>query len=149
MAGSKTKPSDRTRASERPIRVLVAKVGLDGHDRGAKIIATSLRDAGMEVIYTGLRQTPEMVVNAALQEDVDAIGISILSGAHMTVFPRIIQLMHEKQMDDVLLTGGGIIPEEDMQALQKMGVGQLFAPGASTADIAAYITNWVLEHRNF
>jgi methylmalonyl-CoA mutase C-terminal domain/subunit len=149
MAGSKTQPSDRTHASDRPIRVLVAKVGLDGHDRGAKIIATSLRDAGMEVIYTGLRQTPEMVVNAALQEDVDAIGISILSGAHMTVFPRIIQLMHEKQMDDVLLTGGGIIPEEDMQALQKMGVGQLFAPGASTADIAAYITHWVLEHRNF
>src|SRR5471030_766047 len=109
----------------RPIRVLVAKVGLDGHDRGAKIIATTLRDAGMEVIYTGLRQTPEMVVNTALQEDVDAIGISILSGAHMTVFPKIINLMKEKRMDDVLVTGGGIIPEEDMNALKKLGVGEL------------------------
>jgi methylmalonyl-CoA mutase C-terminal domain/subunit len=133
----------------RPIRVLVAKVGLDGHDRGAKIIATSLRDAGMEVIYTGLRQTPEMVVNAALQEDVDAIGVSILSGAHMTVFPKIIQLMKEKEMDDVLLTGGGIIPEDDMQQLNKMGVGKLFAPGAVTSDITNYITDWVKEHRNF
>src|SRR5882672_5108999 len=120
----------------RPVRVLVAKVGLDGHDRGAKIIATSLRDAGMEVIYTGLRQTADMVVNAALQEDVDAIGISILSGAHMTVFPKIIQLMKEKEMDDVLLTGGGIIPESDMDKLQQMGVGKLFAPGTSTSAIA-------------
>src|SRR5882757_11465962 len=110
----------------RPVRVLVAKVGLDGHDRGAKVIATALRDAGMEVIYTGLRQTPEMVVNAALQEDVDAIGISILSGAHMTVFPKIIQLMQEKGMNDVLLTGGGIIPEVDRQQLQQLGVGLLF-----------------------
>jgi len=134
---------------KRPIRVLVAKVGLDGHDRGAKVIATALRDAGMEVIYTGLRQTPEMVVNAALQEDVDAIGISILSGAHMTVFPKLIQQMKEKQLDDVLLTGGGIIPEDDMQQLYKMGVGKLFAPGAGTADIAAYIESWVKEHRNF
>ncbi len=100
---------------DRPVRILVAKVGLDGHDRGAKVIATALRDAGMEVIYTGLRQTPEMVVNAALQEDVDAIGISILSGAHMTVFPRVIDIMKEKGMNDVLLTGGGIIPEDDMQ----------------------------------
>jgi methylmalonyl-CoA mutase C-terminal domain/subunit len=108
----------------RPIRVLVAKVGLDGHDRGAKVIATALRDAGMEVIYTGLRQTPEMVVNVALQEDVDAIGISILSGAHMTVFPKIINLMKEKGMNDVLLTGGGIIPAEDMDALQQQGVGK-------------------------
>ena len=108
----------------RPIRVLVAKVGLDGHDRGAKIIATSLRDAGMEVIYTGLRQTPEMVVNTALQEDVDAIGVSILSGAHMTVFPKIIALMKEKGMNDVLVTGGGIIPEEDMVALKAIGVGE-------------------------
>src|ERR687889_343804 len=107
--------------SQRLIRVLVAKVGLDGHDRGAKVIATALRDAGMEVIYTGLRQTPEMVVNAALQEDVDAIGISILSGAHMTVFPKIFSLMKKKEMDDVLLTGGGIIPEEDMQQLNEMG----------------------------
>src|ERR1700742_1461899 len=105
----------------RPIRVLVAKVGLDGHDRGARIIATSLRDAGMEVIYTGLRQTPEMVVNAALQEDVDAIGISILSGAHMTVFPKVITLMKEKELDDVLLTGGGIIPAQDMEKLKQMG----------------------------
>ena len=115
---------------KRPVRVLVAKVGLDGHDRGAKVIATALRDAGMEVIYTGLRQTPEMVVNAALQEDVDAIGISILSGAHNTVFPKIIALMKEKEMNDVLLTGGGIIPEDDMTELNKMGVGKLFAPGA-------------------
>ncbi len=133
----------------RPVRVLVAKVGLDGHDRGAKVIATALRDAGMEVIYTGLRQTPEMVVNAALQEDVDAIGISILSGAHMTVFPKIIQLMKEKQMDDVLVTGGGIIPEDDMQELNAIGVGKLFAPGANTKDIADYIKEWVKEHRDF
>lgn len=133
----------------RPIRVLVAKVGLDGHDRGAKIIATALRDAGMEVIYTGLRQTPEMVVNAALQEDVDAIGISILSGAHNTVFPKVIALMKEKEMDDVLLTGGGIIPDEDMIALNELGVGKLFAPGATTADIAVYIKDWVKTHRNF
>ncbi|HZI01583.1 MAG TPA: cobalamin B12-binding domain-containing protein [Flavisolibacter sp.] len=133
----------------RPIRVLVAKVGLDGHDRGAKVIATALRDAGMEVIYTGLRQTPEMVVNAALQEDVDAIGISILSGAHMTVFPKVAALMKERGMDDVLLTGGGIIPEEDMQQLHEQGVGKLFAPGTATKDIADYITNWVKEHRSF
>jgi len=134
---------------KRPIRVLVAKVGLDGHDRGAKVIATALRDAGMEVIYTGLRQTPEMVVNAALQEDVDAIGISILSGAHNTVFPKIIQLMKEKEMDDVLLTGGGIIPEDDMKLLNEMGVGKLFAPGTTTAVIAEYISEWVKQHRNF
>lgn len=133
----------------RPIRVLVAKVGLDGHDRGAKIIAAALRDAGMEVIYTGLRQTPEMVVNAALQEDVDAIGISILSGAHNTVFPKILALMHEKGMNDVLLTGGGIIPEDDMQALKQSGVGQLFAPGTPTHIISEYITDWVKEHRSF
>jgi methylmalonyl-CoA mutase, C-terminal domain len=134
---------------KRPLRVLVAKVGLDGHDRGAKVIATALRDAGMEVIYTGLRQTPEMVVNAALQEDVDAIGISILSGAHMTVFPKVIQLMKEKQMNDVLLTGGGIIPEEDMKALNEMGVGKLFAPGTATSEIADYIRSWASEHREF
>jgi methylmalonyl-CoA mutase, C-terminal domain len=133
----------------RPIRVLVAKVGLDGHDRGAKVIATALRDAGMEVIYTGLRQTPEMVVNAALQEDVDAIGISILSGAHMTVFPKVIALMKAKEMNDVLLTGGGIIPDADMQQLNEMGVGKLFAPGTTTSDIAAYIREWVGEHRAF
>lgn len=134
---------------KRPLRILVAKVGLDGHDRGAKIIAAALRDAGMEVIYTGLRQTPEMVVNAALQEDVDAIGISILSGAHMTVFPKVIKMMKEKQMDDVLLTGGGIIPEDDMQALNEMGVGKLFPPGTPTANIANYIADWVKENRSF
>lgn len=134
---------------QRPVRVLVAKVGLDGHDRGAKVIATALRDAGMEVIYTGLRQTPEMVVNAALQEDVDAIGVSILSGAHNTVFPKIITLMKEKQMNDVLLTGGGIIPEEDMAELNKMGVGKLFAPGATTSEIADYIKDWVKVNRSF
>ncbi len=134
---------------KRPVRVLVAKVGLDGHDRGAKVIATALRDAGMEVIYTGLRQTPEMVVNAALQEDVDAIGVSILSGAHNTVFPKIIKLMKEKEMNDVLLTGGGIIPEEDMAELNKMGVGKLFAPGATTSEIADYIKAWVKENRSF
>ncbi|MBX9735188.1 MAG: cobalamin B12-binding domain-containing protein [Chitinophagaceae bacterium] len=133
----------------RPLRVLVAKVGLDGHDRGAKVIATALRDAGMEVIYTGLRQTPEMVVNAALQEDVDAIGISILSGAHMTVFPKVIALMKEKGMNDVLLTGGGIIPDDDMQALQDMGVGKLFAPGTPTTQIANYIQEWVAANRSF
>ncbi len=133
----------------RPVRVLVAKVGLDGHDRGAKVIATALRDAGMEVIYTGLRQTPEMVVNAALQEDVDAIGVSILSGAHNTVFPKIIALMKAKEMNDVLLTGGGIIPEEDMAALNKMGVGKLFAPGATTSEIADYIKDWVKLNRSF
>ena len=134
---------------KRPIRVLVAKVGLDGHDRGAKVIATALRDSGMEVIYTGLRQTPEMVVNAALQEDVDAIGISILSGAHMTVFPKVIQLMKEKNMDDVLLTGGGIIPDEDMHQLYEMGVGRLFAPGTPTTEITRYILEWVEKNRPF
>ena len=134
---------------KRPIRVLVAKVGLDGHDRGAKVIATALRDAGMEVIYTGLRQTPDMVVNAALQEDVDAIGISILSGAHMTVFPKLVALLKEKGMNDVLLTGGGIIPEDDRKALNDMGVGKLFAPGTVTGDIATYIIDWVKTNRSF
>ena len=134
---------------QRPVRVLVAKVGLDGHDRGAKVIAASLRDAGMEVIYTGLRQTPEMVVNAALQEDVDAIGISILSGAHNTVFPKIIHLMKEKGLDDVLLTGGGIIPPDDMKSLNEMGVGKLFPPGTPTGEISEYIREWVKTHRNF
>src|SRR3954463_5358200 len=136
-------------ALKRPVRVLVAKVGLDGHDRGAKVIAAALRDAGMEVIYTGLRQTPDMVVNAALQEDVDAIGISILSGAHMTVFPKVLALMKAKGMNDVLLTGGGIIPEDDMQELQQMGVGKLFSPGTPTKEIAEYITEWVKENRPF
>ena len=134
---------------ERPVRILVAKVGLDGHDRGAKVIATSLRDAGMEVIYTGLRQTPEMVVNTALQEDVDAIGVSILSGAHNTVFKKILELLRQKNMTDVLLTGGGIIPEDDMKKLNEMGVGKLFSPGTSTTDIADYIRNWVKKYRSF
>lgn len=133
----------------RPIRVLIAKVGLDGHDRGARVIATSLRDAGMEVVYTGLRQTPEMVVNTALQEDVDAIGVSILSGAHMTVFPKIMNLIKEKEMDEVLVTGGGIIPAEDRVELKKLGVGELFPPGTNTGDIVQYITKWVHKHRNF
>src|SRR5689334_14674313 len=119
----------------RPIRVLIAKVGLDGHDRGAKVIASFLRDAGMEVIYTGLRQTPEMVVNAALQEDVDAIGVSILSGAHNTVFPKIMTLMKQKGLTDILLTGGGIIPDKDMQKLNEQGVGKLFPPGTDTLEI--------------
>jgi len=131
----------------KPIRVLVAKVGLDGHDRGAKIIATALRDAGMEVIYTGLRQSPEMVLQAALQEDVDAIGISILSGAHMTVFPKVYKLMQEKGLTNVLLTGGGIIPEQDSIVLREMGIGTLFAPGTNTTDIATYIREWVAKHK--
>ncbi|MEY4111188.1 MAG: hypothetical protein RLZZ46_1544 [Bacteroidota bacterium] len=131
----------------RTIRVLIAKVGLDGHDRGAKVIASFLRDAGMEVIYTGLRQTPEMVVNSALQEDVDVIGISILSGAHMTVFPKVMALMKEKGLNDVLLTGGGIIPAEDMDELRKIGVGELFAPGTDTAHIIDYIKSWVERNR--
>ena len=132
---------------ERPIRVLIAKVGLDGHDRGAKVIAAALKDAGMEVIYTGLRQTPDMVVMAALQEDVDAIGVSILSGAHNTVFPALIQKLKEKGLGHILLTGGGIIPEDDMQALQQMGVGKLFSPGTPTAEIANYIKEYVYQIR--
>ncbi len=127
----------------RPIRVLIAKVGLDGHDRGAKVIASFLRDAGMEVIYTGLRQTPEMVANAALQEDVDVIGVSILSGAHMTVFPKIINLMKEKKLDNVLLTGGGIIPVDDMNKLIQLGCGKLFPPGTDTKEIIGYIKSEV------
>lgn len=128
------------------IRVLVAKAGLDGHDRGAKVIAAALRDAGMEVIYTGLRQTPEMIVEAALQEDVDVIGVSILSGAHLTILPKILNLMKAKGLDDVLLTGGGIIPEEDINKLKEMGVGELFTPGAATTEIAKYIKTWRKEN---
>ncbi len=131
---------------ENKIRVLVAKAGLDGHDRGAKVIAAALRDAGMEVIYTGLRQTPEMIVEAAVQEDVSVIGISILSGAHMTIFPKIKKLMDEKGIDDVLLTGGGIIPKEDIDKLKNLGVGEIFTPGASTIDIADYIKDWIRKH---
>jgi methylmalonyl-CoA mutase C-terminal domain/subunit len=128
------------------IRVIVAKAGLDGHDRGAKVIASALRDAGMEVIYTGLRQTPEMIVEAAIQEDADVIGISILSGAHMTIFPKILRLMKEKGIDDVLLTGGGIFPEEDIKKLRELGVGELFTPGASTIEISNYIKEWCNTH---
>ena len=128
------------------IRVLVAKPGLDGHDRGAKVIAAALRDAGMEVIYTGLRQTPETIVNAALQEDVDAIGLSVLSGAHMTIFPRILELLKQNKMNDVLVTGGGILPAEDIERLEKMGTGKLFGPGTSLPDIISYIEQWAKEH---
>lgn len=131
---------------DKRIRVLVAKAGLDGHDRGAKVIAAALRDAGMEVIYTGLRQTPEMIVEAALQEDVDVIGISILSGAHMTIFPKIKKLMNEKGLNDVLLTGGGIIPDEDIKELKNLGVGELFTPGTPTTEIAEYIKTWCKDN---
>ena len=131
---------------EKKIRVVVAKSGLDGHDRGAKVIAAALRDAGMEVIYTGLRQTPEMIVEAAMQEDADVIGISILSGAHMTIFPKLMTLLKAKRMDDVLLTGGGIIPEDDIVKLKGIGVGELFTPGATTTPIADYIKEWCNAH---
>ena len=132
---------------ERKIRVLVAKPGLDGHDRGAKVIAASLRDAGMEVIYTGLHQTPEMIAAAALQEDVDVVALSILSGAHMTLFPRVANLLRENGMDDVLITGGGIIPQEDVEALQALGIGRLFGPGTATGEAVAYIREWFLANR--
>ncbi|MFC2085121.1 cobalamin B12-binding domain-containing protein [Bacteroidota bacterium] len=131
---------------EKKIRVLIAKVGLDGHDRGAKVVAAALRDAGMEVIYTGLRQTPEMIIEAAIQEDVDAIGISILSGAHMTLFPKILGLMTDNEMEDVLLFGGGIIPEEDSILLKNKGVGELFTPGTSTNKIVAFLKDWIEKH---
>ena len=130
----------------RPIRVLVAKPGLDGHDRGAKVVAAALRDAGMEVIYTGLHQTPEMIATAAIQEDVDVVGLSILSGAHMTLFPRVLDLIRAEGRDDLLLTGGGIIPQEDMDALAAQGVGKLFGPGAPTSDLVAYIKEWFAQH---
>ncbi len=133
--------------AERKIRVLVAKPGLDGHDRGAKVIAASLRDAGMEVIYTGLHQTPEKIAATALQEDVDVVALSILSGAHMTLFPRVKSLLHENGMDDVLITGGGIKPQEDVEALQALGIGRLFGPGTATGDAAAYIREWFLANR--
>ena len=129
----------------RPIRVLVAKPGLDGHDRGAKVVAASLRDAGMEVIYTGLHQTPEMIATAAVQEDVDVVGLSILSGAHMTLFPRVLSLLKEQGRDDILITGGGIIPREDMEALQALGMGKLFGPGTPTSDLVDYIKAWFDE----
>ncbi|MEX2181028.1 MAG: cobalamin B12-binding domain-containing protein [Gemmatimonadaceae bacterium] len=126
----------------RPIRILVAKPGLDGHDRGAKVVAAALRDAGMEVIYTGLHQTPEMIASAAIQEDVDVVGLSILSGAHMTLFPRVRELLVAGGRDDVLITGGGIIPREDMAALETQGIGKLFGPGTSTGDLVEYIKGW-------
>src|SRR5215204_5162163 len=131
----------------RPIRVLVAKPGLDGHDRGAKVVAAALRDAGMEVIYTGLHQTPEMIASAAIQEDVDVVGLSILSGAHMTLFPRVVDFRLEGGRDDVLVTGGGIIPKEDMEELQKKGVGKLFGPGTPTTELADYIKKWFAERQ--
>lgn len=128
--------------TDRKIRVLVAKPGLDGHDRGAKVIASSFRDAGFEVIYTGLHQTPEMIVAAATQEDVDVVAMSVLSGAHMTLFPRVKELLDEAGADDVLLTGGGIIPEEDMTELEERGIGKLFGPGTPTSEAIDYIRSW-------
>jgi methylmalonyl-CoA mutase C-terminal domain/subunit len=130
----------------RPIRVLVAKPGLDGHDRGAKVVAAALRDAGMEVIYTGLHQTPEMIASAAIQEDVDVVGLSILSGAHMTLFPRVLELLRQEDRGDILITGGGIIPKEDMDALHAMGTGRLFGPGTPTSELVSYIKSWFAEH---
>jgi len=133
-------------ARRRPIRILVAKPGLDGHDRGAKVVAAALRDAGMEVVYTGLHQTPEMIAQAAIQEDVDVVGLSILSGAHMTLFPRVRKLLDAAGRQDVLLTGGGIIPPEDMSALETQGTGKLFGPGTPTTDLIKYIEEWAAEH---
>ena len=129
----------------RPIRVLVAKPGLDGHDRGAKVVAAALRDAGMEVIYTGLHQTPEMIATAAIQEDGDVVGLSILSGAHMTLFPRVLALLKDEGREDILITGGGILPKEDMEALQAMGTGKLFGPGTPTSELVEYIKAWFTE----
>ncbi|MBM4187396.1 MAG: cobalamin B12-binding domain-containing protein [Gemmatimonadetes bacterium] len=135
-----------TKALPRPIRVLVAKPGLDGHDRGAKVVAAALRDAGMEVIYTGLHQTPEMIATAAIQEDVDVVGLSILSGAHMTLFPRVRALLDAQGRQDILLTGGGIIPAEDAAALEGQGIGKLFGPGTPLADLIEYINGWAARH---
>ncbi len=133
--------------NDRKIRVLVAKPGLDGHDRGAKVIAAALRDAGMEVIYTGLHQTPEKIAATALQEDVDVVALSVLSGAHMVLFPRVLDLLRENGMDEVLVTGGGIIPSEDAESLQDRGVGRLFGPGTATTEAVDYIRSWVTEKR--
>ena len=130
----------------RPIRVLVAKPGLDGHDRGAKVVAAALRDAGMEVVYTGLHQTPEMIATAAVQEDVDVVGLSILSGAHMTLFPRVRRLLDEAGRPDILVTGGGIIPADDRAALQQQGIGRLYGPGTRTSDLVEYIEAWAVKH---
>ena len=131
---------------EQKIRVLVAKPGLDGHDRGAKVVAAALRDAGMEVIYTGLHQTPEMIAQAAVQEDVDVVGLSILSGAHMTLFPRVKELLDQAGRSDILITGGGIIPPEDMEALERRGIGRLFGPGTPTSELVKYIEEWAADH---
>jgi methylmalonyl-CoA mutase, C-terminal domain len=133
--------------AERKIRVLVAKPGLDGHDRGAKVIAAAFRDAGFEVIYTGLHQTPEMIVNAAVQEDVDVVALSILSGAHMTLFPRVKALLDEAGAEGVLITGGGIISEEDMAALEKLGIGRLFGPGTPSSEAIEYIRGWAAQRK--
>jgi methylmalonyl-CoA mutase, C-terminal domain len=133
--------------SERPIRVLIAKPGLDGHDRGAKVIARALRDAGMEVVYTGLRQTSEMIVSAALQEDVDAVGLSVLSGAHMHYFTEVATLLRERGAPDILLFGGGIVPDVDLPVLRELGVGTMFTPGTSTQDVVAYLRETVAERR--
>jgi methylmalonyl-CoA mutase, C-terminal domain len=132
---------------DKKIRILIAKAGLDGHDRGAKVIAAAFRDAGIEVIYTGLRQTPEMIVESALQEDVDAIGISILSGAHMTIFSKIMELMKAKRLENVLLFGGGIIPKQDIEKLKSIGVGELFTPGTPTYETIDYVKKWVSQNR--
>lgn len=140
-SADRMKPAGSVPAGRR-LRVLVAKPGLDGHDRGAKVVAAALRDAGMEVVYTGLHQTPEMIARAAVQEDVDVVGLSILSGAHLTLFPRVRQLLDEAGARHILLTGGGIIPPEDMAALRAQGVGQLFGPGTSTSDLVQYIQDW-------
>jgi len=129
--------------TDRPLKVLIAKPGLDGHDRGAKVLARGLRDEGFEVVYTGLRQTPEMVASAAIQEDVDVVGLSILSGAHMTLLPRICQLLRDEGMDDVLVTAGGIIPADDIPALKEAGVAEVFGPGTSIGEVAAYIRTHV------
>ena len=132
---------------DRKIRIAMAKPGLDGHDRGIKVLASAYRDAGMEVIYLGLRQTPEMIVSAAIQEDADVIALSVLSGAHMTVFPRVIDLMKENEIDDVLLTGGGIISDKDKESLTDIGIGQLFGPGTPVQETVDYIINWVKNNR--
>ena len=149
-AGERTGTAARAKqalsAGKRPIRVLVAKPGLDGHDRGAKVVAAALRDAGMEVIYTGLHQTPEQIVQAAIQEDVDVVGLSILSGAHMTLFPRVRQLLDQGGRREVLITGGGIIPPDDVLALERQGIGKLFGPGTRTTDLVTYIQDWAREH---
>jgi methylmalonyl-CoA mutase C-terminal domain/subunit len=144
--GGRAEGADGRASRKRPIRILVAKPGLDGHDRGAKVVAAALRDAGMEVIYTGLHQTPEMIAQAAVQEDVDVVGLSILSGAHMTLFPRVKQLLDQAGRSDILLTGGGIIPPQDIAGLEQQGIGKLFGPGTRTGDLVKYITEWAEAH---